>query len=189
MAVALNEQSPLAGPTRPLGSPDIPQFHLPAAPGKSPGPQLAESRGVYSPRLYGAATIQFRDRRRRVDQTRPVAFTVPLDANVPTIDWDGAHPVDLRPDQLLKDAPAKADYLPLPRGAMEPKTFTRWAKAFDRWLARTQRLDVPARPEQPDEPPTIGPKRGGVSVELVAIVWELVPSHPPSGTASNRNKA
>jgi hypothetical protein len=163
LAVAPNEKSQLAGPARPLGSPDIPQFHLPGPSGK----------GVYAPRLYGAATIHFGDRRRRVDERRHVAFTVPLDGNARTIDWDAAQPVEVRPGQLSAAAPGKGDYLPLPPGAMEPKTFTRWARTFDRWLARTQRLEVPPRPEQPDDPPVLGPKRGGVSVELVAIVWEL----------------
>jgi hypothetical protein len=51
--------------------------------------------------------------------------------------------------------------------------FTRWAKAFDRWLARTQRFDVAPRDEG-DAPGSLAPKRGGVSVELVAILWQLV---------------
>jgi hypothetical protein len=55
---------------------------------------------------------------------------------------------------------------------MEVKTFTRWAKQFDRWLARTQRVDATTK-QDPPETVSIGPKRGGVSVELVAIVWEL----------------
>lgn len=162
MAVAPNEKPRLAGPSRPLGSPEIPQFHLPAT-----------GKGTYAPRVYGAARIQFRDKKRRVDETRQAAFLVPLDVTTRTVDWEGARPIDLRPDQLVKDAPVKADYLPLPSGAMSVKSFTRWAKNFDRWLARTQRLDVPMKDEAPDAPPTIGPKRGGVSVELVAIVWEL----------------
>jgi len=98
---------------------------------------------------------------------------VPLDPATKTIDWDASQPSTATPDQLLKEAPTAAKYLPLPSGAMEVKSFTRWAKHFDRWLARTQRLDLPVKPEPP-EPPSIGPKRGGVSVELVAIVWELI---------------
>jgi len=152
----------LAGPSRPLGSPDIPQFFLPAA----------RPKGVYAPRLYGAARIHFVDRKRKLDETRVVSFVVALDQATRAIDWDTAQLTPVPPDQLLKDAPAAAKYLPLPPGAMEVKIFTRWAKAFDRWLARTQRLDLPVKPEAP-EPASIGPKRGGVSVELVAIAWEL----------------
>ena len=56
---------------------------------------------------------------------------------------------------------------------MRVQTFTRWAKSFDRWLARTQRLKADAEGTEPGEPVELRPKRGGVSVELVAIVWEL----------------
>jgi hypothetical protein len=157
-----SDKPKLAGPTRPLGSADIPQFHLPASGGK----------GVYTPRLYGAATIQFGDRKRRLADTRRVAFIAPLDPSARTVDWDQAQPTTLMPDALLKDAPAAASYLPLPSGAMELQKFTRWAKNFDRWLARTQKAEFMTK-QEPPEAVTLGPKRGGVSVELVAIVWEL----------------
>ena len=146
-----------------MGSPEIPQFYLPAG----------AAKGVYTPKLYGAARIHFADRRRKIDETRRVAFLVPLDGVVRTLDWDTAVPTESDPDQLLKTGATGQAYLPLPAGAMDLKTFTRWAKAFDRWLARTQRLDVPPRDDAPDET-SIGPKRGGVSVELVAIAWDLI---------------
>src|ERR1051326_4459704 len=114
----------MAGPTRPLGAQEIPQFHLPAS----------GAKGVYAPRLYGTAHIQFADRRRRLEQTRRVA-------------------------------------VPLPSAAMTLKGFTRWAKYFDRWLARTQKVEATTQ-QDPPETVSIGPKRGGVSVDLVAIVWE-----------------
>jgi hypothetical protein len=153
----------LAGPTRPLGTPDIPQFHLPGA-GKS---------GVYAPRLYGAATIRFADRKRKIDEIRRVSVIAPLEPGTRTVDWDAAMAIEIEPAQLLKEPQQpRAAYLPLPAVAMEVKTFTRWAKAFDRWLARTQRKELPPAPES-TEPVLLRPKRGGVSVELVAIVWEL----------------
>jgi hypothetical protein len=160
--VAPDSKTPPAGPNRPLGSPEIPQFHLPGG----------SSKGTYAPRLYGAASIHFGDKRRRVDETRRVAFLLPLESATRTIDWEGARPIATAPDQLVKDPPVRTSYQPLPAGSMELKTFTRWAKAFDRWLARTQRLEVAPKTESADAS-TIGPRRGGVSVELVAIVWEL----------------
>ncbi len=159
-----NEPARLAGPSRPLGDPDIPQFHLPSAAGS----------GVFRPYLYGAARIHFADRKRKIDETRRVAFVLPLEPGARTVDWDTAKPTDVMPDQLLSKPPQAASYLPLPAAAMKVNTITRWAKSFDRWLARTQRLDVPAPAgQEPAEPARIGPKRGGVSVEIVAIVWEL----------------
>jgi hypothetical protein len=160
--VETRDKATLAGPTRPLGSPEIPQWHLPTS--------LAQ--GTWQPRLYGAAEIRFGDRRRRVDERRRVAAIVPLDPKVKTIDWDAAQLTPVLPPDLLKDPPVRAGYAPLPEGAMELKTFTRWAKQFDRWLARTQRIELPPKGDAPDAV-SLGPKRGGVSVELVAIVWEL----------------
>jgi hypothetical protein len=128
--------------------------------------------------LYGAATIHFADRKRKIDDTRRVAFTVPLSAAVRTVDWDGAAPTPVTPADLVAAEPAPGQYLPLPAGAMDVAAVTRWAKKFDRWLARTQRLEISPAPEA-GEPASIGPKRGGVSVELVAIVWELTEAAQP----------
>jgi hypothetical protein len=125
--------------------------------------------GVYAPFLYGSARIHFSDKKRKIDETRTVAFRVALEPSTRTVDWEGAVPVA---EPLLDEEPVKAAYLPLPAGAMETKVFARWAKAFDRWLARTQRLEVAPRADQP-EVTAIGPKRGGVSVDLVAVVWVL----------------
>lgn len=162
MVTTTHEKSKMAGPTRPLGAQEIPQFHLPAT----------GQAGVYAPRLYGTAHVQFADRRRRLEETRRVAFLLPLEAGMRTVDWETAQPTLLTPGDLLKDAPVAADYLPLPSAAMTLKGFTRWAKYFDRWLARTQKVEATTR-QDPPETVSIGPKRGGVSVDLVAIVWEL----------------
>jgi hypothetical protein len=160
--VVTNLKPTLAGPSRPLGSPEIPQFHLPTG----------ASTGVYTPRLYGAARIQFRDRKRRIDELRRVAYVVGIDPSGRAVDWESAQAVEIMPEQLLKALPVAANYLPLPAGAMDLNVFTRWAKRFDRWLARTQKLETVSKTDPP-ETVSLGPKRGGVSVELVAIVWDL----------------
>ena len=149
------QQAGLAGPTRPLGSPDIPQFYLPTS------PDNREKGGVYTPRLYGAAKIQFGGSRRKINETRRTAFLVLLEAATRSVDWELARPTEIMPEQLLHAPPKSATYLPLPKGAMEMTSFTRWAKNFDRWLARTQKLVVTPKAEGTDEV-TIGPKRGGV---------------------------
>ena len=161
--MATNTPAALSGPTQPSGSPDIPQLFLPTT----------SKKGTYSPRLYGAATVQFRDRKRKVDQPRFVAFLLPLAPGARTVDWDTAVPCEFKPAQLLKEAPVDAPFEPLPPAAMRMPTFLRWAKHFDRWLARTQKLDATTKSDPPEQV-TLSPARGGVSVELVAIAWELV---------------
>jgi hypothetical protein len=153
----------LPGATRPLGSPDIPQFYLPAPKGAGPF--------FYTPYLYGAATIQFADKRRGVDEERKVQFLLPLDAATKTVDWEQAKATNVTQEQLLPEAPQPGDYQPLSAAAQKTLTFTRWAKQFDRWLARTQVVTLMSKSDPP-EPAEIRPKRGGVNVTLVAIAWE-----------------
>lgn len=155
----------LPGPARPEGSPEIPQLFLPSGIPKG---------GLYTPRVYGAARIQFADRKRGLEETRRVAFLAPINPTGRTIDWDAAKATDVTPDQLLKQPPAEGQYLPLSTAAGQVLTFARWAKGFDRWLARTQRVELLTK-QDPSESVSLGPKRGGVSVELVAIAWELTP--------------
>jgi hypothetical protein len=157
--MAAKEDPLLAGPTRPLGAPEIPQFYLPG-----------KGRGVYTPMVYGSARIQFADRKRGVDETRRVAFLAPIPAVLKTLDWEQATPTDVQPEHLLPEAPGAATYRPLAGSAMQLNTFKRWARAFDRWLARTQRLELTTTTDTP-ETVVVGPKRGGVKVDLVAVVW------------------
>ncbi len=98
--------------------------------------------------------IRFGDRRRKVAESKRVAFTVPLDPSTKVVDWEAAKATELMPEALLKDAPVAASYLPLPAGAMELKVFTRWAKNFDRWLARTQRLEIAPKAMRPNRRPS-----------------------------------
>jgi hypothetical protein len=122
--------------------------------------------------VYGSARIQFADRRRGLEETRRVAFLSRISPTGRTLDWDAARPTDVMPEHLLKETTVDGEYLPLSTAATQLITFTRWAKSFDRWIARTQRVELTTR-QDPPEAVTLGPKRGGVSVELVAIVWEL----------------
>jgi len=144
-------------------APEVPKFYLPTS----------ATSGTYAPRLYGAADIRFGESKRRLDARRHVAFLLPLDGASKIVDWDTASPTPITVSQLLKDPPVAADHQPLSAAATQAKTFTRWAKNFDRWLARTQRIELSTK-QDPPELVTVGPKRGGVKVQLVAIVWELI---------------
>ena len=68
-----------------------------------------------------------------------------------TVDWDSAQPTDRHAGATAARRAAPRRLPAAAAGAMDVKTFTRWAKAFDRWLARTQRLDVPVRARAADD--------------------------------------
>lgn len=128
---SLSDRGPSAA--RPLTPPEIPQFFLP--------PEGASNR-VWVPHLYGAADVDFSDARRGVDERRVVIATVPLQGAAVVVDWDASTPSDVPPAQLLVDPPVEAPFAPVPAQALQVKSFAKWSKDFDRWVSRTQRLEL-----------------------------------------------
>ena len=121
------------GPLRPLSPPEIPQFFLPGS--NIPG-------AVWVPHLYGAADVDFSDVKRGIDERRVVIATVPLEGAAVVVDWDGSAPSEIAPDRLLANPPVDAPFAPVPAQALQVKSFAKWSKDFDRWLSRTQRLEL-----------------------------------------------
>jgi hypothetical protein len=124
-----------AGP-RPMLPPEIPQFFAPST------AQVT----TWVPSLYGAAEVTFADAKRRIDETRTVAVAVPLDSSTVVIDWDASAATETLPQQLIAESPQAGAFAPLPPQAHQVKTFAKWAKDFDRWLGRTQRLTLQRHP-------------------------------------------
>lgn len=124
------------GEARPMLAPEIPQFFAPSS----------GQGGTWVPSLYGAAEVTFADAKRRVDDTRTIAVSVPLDARTVVIDWDSSAATDLLPKHLVADPPSDGSFASLPAQAQQVKTFAKWAKDLDRWLGRTQRLTLQRHP-------------------------------------------
>ncbi|HEX6323885.1 MAG TPA: DUF87 domain-containing protein, partial [Vicinamibacterales bacterium] len=122
-----------ASAARPVVAADIPQLYLPRAEGDS---------RPYAPHFYGSAQLFFGDSKVAVDEARRVSVIVPLDAGARALDWDRAEPVDAGPQDLLAHAPTEAPYAPLPAYAANVQKFAKLARDFDRWLGRTQRLEL-----------------------------------------------
>jgi len=120
-------------PARPIVAADIPQLYLPRAAGDA---------RPYTPHFYGSAQLFFGDSKVAVDEARRVSVIVPLDAGTRALDWDRAEPVDAGPQDLLAQPPVEAPYEPLPAYATNVQKFAKLARDFDRWLGRTQRLEL-----------------------------------------------
>ncbi|MDQ3069562.1 MAG: DUF87 domain-containing protein [Acidobacteriota bacterium] len=132
------EAAPFAAPApgasqKPILSADIPQLYL---------PREASDTRPYRPFLYGSAQLYFGDSKQAIDEARRVSVMVPLDPAARAIDWDLAQPADAAPQALLAAPPANAQYTALPAAASSPARFAKVARDFDRWLGRTQRLDL-----------------------------------------------
>jgi len=129
--------TPVAGgesqATRPLVPPEIPQYFVPAS---------GQGDGVWVPHLYGAADVDFADARRGIDERRAVTVALALETAVAVVDWDQASACEVSPADLVTDPSHAGTFAPVPAQALQAKSFAKWSKDFDRWLSRTQRLDL-----------------------------------------------
>ena len=123
---------------RPIIAAEIPQLYLP---GRSAS-LTAGAPPAYQPFLYGSAQLFFGDSKFAVDEARRISVIVPLEAGARSIDWERAQPIDAPPQTLLDQPPVDAPYAPLPSFATNAVKFAKIARDFDRWLGRTQRLEL-----------------------------------------------
>ena len=118
---------------RPILASDIPQLYLARA---------ADDASAYQPHLYGSAQLFFGDSKFALDEARRVNVIVPLEAGTRVVDWDRAQPIDATPQELRDQPTVEAPYAPLPSFATSVEKFAKLARDFDRWLGRTQRLEL-----------------------------------------------
>lgn len=161
---------------RPILASDIPQLYLARA---------GDDTSAYQPHLYGSAQLFFGDSKFALDEARRVNVIVPLEAGTRVVDWDRAQPIDATPQDLLDQPPVEAPYAPLPSFATSAQKFAKLARDFDRWLGRTQRLELfrhaglkmTSRPGEPERDFLIRVRdavheKGGAALDKLRRKWE-----------------
>jgi hypothetical protein len=126
------------GAERPVVPPGVEEFFLPAEGAKPPL--------HYEPGILGVARVSFSDRALGVDTTSEVLFLAPVSDDAIQVDWAQAQKLDLTPADLLRQPEnADADYAPL-GAAGQAKKYSAWQKAFARWLAQNERIELLRHP-------------------------------------------
>jgi hypothetical protein len=92
--------------------------------------------------LLGAARIHYRDARLGIDEVRDVAVVAPITEGAVAVDWDQAEPADFEVRELASSPPAGATFATLPPAAAKPRNYAGWEKAFARWAAGSQSIEV-----------------------------------------------
>ncbi|MGE3191238.1 MAG: ATP-binding protein, partial [Vicinamibacterales bacterium] len=133
--------SPLAplAPLAPGGSPSAPQLLPPSVPQFfAPG-----SGGTWTPMLLGAARVSYADRALRLDETTDVVVLTPVVDGAVPVDWELAEPAGFAVTALSSDPPAGATaFAPVPPAAASAKRYAQWEKAFARWAAQSQAIEL-----------------------------------------------
>ena len=126
------------GTERPVVPPGIEEFFLPA--------EGAAAPLRYEPGILGVARVSFSDRALGVDTTSEVVYFAPASDDAIQVDWARAEKLDLTPADLLREPEDDhADYAPL-GAAGQAKKYSAWEKAFARWLAQNERVELLRHP-------------------------------------------
>jgi hypothetical protein len=122
------------GAGRPVVPPGVEEFFLPG--------EGAAAPLHYEPGILGAARVSFSDRARGVDTTSEVLYLAPVSDDAIQVDWARARKLDLAAADLLRQPEDdNADFAPL-GAAGQAKKYSAWQKAFARWLAQNERVEL-----------------------------------------------
>jgi hypothetical protein len=97
---------------------------------------------VYSPVVLGAARVTFSDPKLGIDVSRDVVYETRIGGGAVAVDWATAEPLDLPVADLRRSPDAGASYEPVPPAAMLAKNYPLWEKAFTRWLAQAEKIEL-----------------------------------------------
>jgi hypothetical protein len=119
--------APSASDRAPSVPPGIRQFFLP-------------SDATLRPRLVGAAKVRFADAKSGLEESRDVVLAAEFPSGAGEVMWD--EPIDAAASEFLTAPPDGAAYAALPAAAANARNYAAWEKAFSRWLADHERLEV-----------------------------------------------
>ncbi|GAB4505487.1 MAG: ATP-binding protein [Anaerolineales bacterium] len=124
-------------PQPPSLPPGLRQFFVPVR-----GAAPAGSNLIYQPRLLGAAKINFKDNKAKVDTTSNLVYVTPVTDDAIPVLWENAEALNVPATDLEKSPRSGAQFAPLPSAASQTKNYTEWEKDFTAWLYGSQRLDL-----------------------------------------------
>jgi hypothetical protein len=118
----------------PVLPPGIQQVFLPRA--------VAGAPPVYAPVILGAARVAFSDATLGVSISRDVVYATAVTEGAVPVDWSTAVALDVAVASLGNIAEPGASFQVLPAPATHPKNYVSWQKAFGRWLAQEERVEL-----------------------------------------------
>ncbi|MDD3427045.1 MAG: DUF87 domain-containing protein [Aminobacterium sp.] len=118
---------------KPAISPDIPEFFVDTATGRG--------SWAYKPFILGIGDIYYSSTSLEID----THITYTLGAEAPGTfdpDWERGFDLDIAPEELRTTAADGIPFLELPKALAEPRNYTTWGKAFQRWIRQNKPLII-----------------------------------------------
>lgn len=126
------EKPQMAAPALPPG---VPQFYVAATERGNEGDVL-----IYYPRLLGAADVAYSSARYKVHAEKRIVALTEFDEGPVPVDWADSELLTLAADELETRPRQGAGYTELVKAAGNVRNYTRWEKAFKRWVRTDQTL-------------------------------------------------
>ena len=86
--------------------------------------------------------MAFSDTKNGIDEARDVLYAVEISDGAVPVDWTTASRLDVKAASLARTPPGPAQQEAVPSAALQPRNYPNWEKAFGRWLAQAETLDV-----------------------------------------------
>ncbi len=133
-AVVLTSRSPKS--SKPTLPPNITEYYV------SSDEKTDGNNTFYYPAILGAAQIQFRDPKTKIDYVKQKIFLTPIIDSPLPVNWDEAKETNVKIEDLKKSPSQNFPFADLPSEALNAKNYLIWKKDFHSWLSRTQKLPL-----------------------------------------------
>jgi len=122
---------------KPIIPPGIREYFLPYDHSAQKSANVA-----YQPMIVGAAQVCFSEPKAKANFAKELVFLAPISDSPIPVDWEEAKEADVRVSEL-KSVPTEGfEYACLPSVASNAKNYPTWAKEFENWLFRTQKIQL-----------------------------------------------
>jgi len=122
---------------KPMLPPDVKEYFLPYDRTK----QETGSQTL-RPAIFGAAQVCFSDTKAKVSIAKEKMFLAPISDGPIAVNWADSEEVTIKLSDLKSVPPGDVAYANIPSAALNAKNYTSWAKEFEDWLSRTQKLEL-----------------------------------------------
>ena len=122
---------------KPMLPHDIKEYFMPYERTKQQASSL-----TLRPMLIGAAQVCFSEPKSKVNIVKERLFLTPITDGPIPVDWQNSEETNIKVSDLKAAPQDGALYAELPSAALKTKNYTSWAKEFEDWLSRTQKIEL-----------------------------------------------
>jgi hypothetical protein len=119
----------------PVVPPGIEQFFVPSRGGSG-------GAVTYKATVLGAGRVSFADSKLGIEEVRDVIYAAEVTDRAVALDWASASRLDVETSDLKRSPDGTPRFTSVPSPALQPRNYSGWEKAFNKWLAQAEKAEV-----------------------------------------------